>query len=453
MAPTTQYNDSPRQPGRLQPKRQGRIGVIVTLSLASGLVAALILLAAPFIKAQENVLTGVVLLGFAFGWALLAVLSIRFSDQPQRWAAAPALFFALAGVISLIGSEAVSSVWGWIWPPVLLALVVWMVIRARRHLHSRTRQWLLYPLLAVLALASVGGGYQTVRESIDAAAYPVPGQLIDVGGHRLHLSCMGAGGPTVVLEPGLGEASSAMAWITPAVARDTRVCVYDRAGRGWSDAADGPQDAAQTATDLHTLLERAHIPGPYVLAGHSFGGMYVLTFAAKFPDQVAGMVLLDSTAPAAAATPPTKTGSYDFPGRIAAILPAVAHFGVARMYGQFSYGSLPPRSRDEARATSATASDVASFLNEVREGATGQATLADFANKPLIVITAGRGHDAEWMVAQDKLATLSTNSRHRIVADATHASLVLDETDAAAASHAISDVVTAVRTSRPLPRP
>ena len=283
MAPTTQYNDSPRQPGRLQPKRQGRIGVIVTVSLASGLVAGLILLAAPFIKAQENVLTGVVLLGFAFGWALLAVLSIRFSDQPQRWAAAPALFFALAGVISLIGSEAVSSVWGWIWPPVLLALVVWIVIRARRHLHSRTRQWLLYPLLAVLALAAMGGGYQTVRESIDAAAYPMPGQLIDVGGHRLHLSCMGSGSPTVVLEPGLGEASSAMAWITPAVARDSRVCVYDRAGRGWSDAADGPQDAAQTATDLHTLLERAHIPGPYVLAGHSFGGLYILTFAAKLP--------------------------------------------------------------------------------------------------------------------------------------------------------------------------
>jgi hypothetical protein len=184
MAPTTQDNDSLRHPGRLQPTRQGRIGVIVTMSLASGLVAALILLAAPFIKAQENVLTGVVLLGFAFGWALLAVLSIRFSDQPQRWAAAPALFFALAGVVSLIGSEAVSSVWGWIWPPVLLALVVWIVIRARRHLHRRTRWWLLYPLLAVLALASVGGGYQTVRESIDATAYAMPGQLIDVGGHR-----------------------------------------------------------------------------------------------------------------------------------------------------------------------------------------------------------------------------------------------------------------------------
>ena len=422
MAPTTQHNESPRHPGRLQPTRHGRIGVIVLMSLASGLVTALILLAAPFIKAQENVLTGVVLLGFAFGWALLAVLSIRFSDQPQRWAAAPALFFALAGVISLIGSEAVSSVWGWIWPPVLLALVVWIVIRARRHLHSRTRRWLLYPLLAVLALASVGGGYQTVRESIDATAYPMPGQLIDVGGHRLHLYCTGAGSPTVVLEPGLGGASSDMTWIAAAVARDSRVCVYDRAGRGWSDAADGPQDAAQTTADLHTLLDRAHIPGPYVLAGHSFGGLYVLSFAAQYPDQVAGMVLLDSTAPVAAQTPPTTTGSYSFFGRVSALLPGT----------------------------------VGSFINEFRQGAIAMqqaASLADFANKPLIVITAGRGHDAEWMLAQDKLATLSTNSRHRLVADATHQSLVLDETDAAAASQAIRDVVTAVRTSRPLPSP
>jgi pimeloyl-ACP methyl ester carboxylesterase len=105
------------------------------------------------------------------------------------------------------------------------------------------------------------------------------------------VNCTGSGGPTVVLEPGLGEVSPAMGWIAPVVARDTRVCVYDRAGRGWSDTADGPQDAVQTTTDLHTLLDHAHIPGPYVLAGHSFGGPYILTFAATYPDQVAGMVL------------------------------------------------------------------------------------------------------------------------------------------------------------------
>jgi pimeloyl-ACP methyl ester carboxylesterase len=451
MTTTTPDNDLP-QSGRLPRTTGGRIGLIVTGSLAAGLVAALALVASPFIPAKENVLTGVVLLGFAFGWALLAVLSVRFSDQPQRWAAAPAAFFALAGLISLLPpGSVVQKVFAWVWPPLLLGLVVWMFVRARR-LQSRTRRWLVYPLLAMLALASIGGGYETGRETIDSATYPPPGQLIDVGGHRLHISCTGSGNPTVVLEPGLGEASPGMGWIALAVARDTRVCVYDRAGRGWSDAADGPQDAVQTATDLHTLLDRAHVPGPYVLAGHSFGGLYVLTFAAAYPDQVAGIVLLDTTAPVPGPVPSTKAGSYDLLGRISALLPAVAHLGAAHLIGD-SYGSLPPRSRDEARATVSTAHSVGSFLNEFFEGsmATHQAaTLVDFGSKPLIVVTAGSEHDAAWMTAQDKLAALSTNSRHDVVADATHASLVLDETDAASASQAVRDVVASVRTSRPL---
>jgi len=439
--------------GRPPRTPRGRIGLIVAGSLAAGLVAALALVATPFIPAKEHVLTGVVLLGFAFGWASLVVLSVRFTDQPQRWAVAPAVFFAVAGLISLLPTgSVVQKVFGWVWPPLLLGLVVWMITRARRQLRSRTRRWLVYPLLTVLALASIGGGYETVRESIDATAYPPPGQLIDVGGHRLHLNCTGSGSPTVVLEPGLGEVSSAMGWIAPVVARDTRVCVYDRAGRGWSDPADGPQDAVQTITDLHTLLDHAHIPGPYVLAGHSFGGLYILTFAATYPDQVAGMVLLDSTAPAPGPVPPAKAGSYDLVGRISALLPAVAHLGAAHLIGD-SYDSLPARSRDEARATVSTAHSVKSFINEFFEGSTAThqaASLVDFGSKPLIVVTAGRGHDASWLAAQDKLATLSTNSRHQIVADATHVSLVLDQTDAAAASQAIRDVVAAVRTSGPL---
>jgi pimeloyl-ACP methyl ester carboxylesterase len=255
--------------------------------------------------------------------------------------------------------------------------------------------------LAALTLASVGTGYETVGESVDTTAYPMPGELINVGGRRLHLRCTGSGSPTVVLEPGLGEASSAMAWIAPAVARDSRVCVYDRAGRGWSDAADGPLDSAQTAADLHTLLDRAHIPGPYVLAGHSFGGLYILTFAATYPDEVAGMVLLDSTAPAAAPAPSTtKPGSYDFLGRISALLPAVAHLGGARLVGQFSYGSLLPRARDEARARSASASYVGSYINEFREGrrrCSRPHLLLTWPGKPLIVVTAGREHDGAWL--------------------------------------------------------
>ena len=90
--------------------------------------------------------------------------------------------------------------------------------------------------------------------------------------------------------------------------------MYDRAGRGWSDPADGPQDAARIAAELHTLLERAQVPGPYVLAGHSFGGLYVQTFAATYPDQVAGLVLLDSTAPKPGPALPARTESYDVLG-------------------------------------------------------------------------------------------------------------------------------------------
>ena len=453
MAKMTQDIGDLQESGRAEPTRRGRIGLVVAGSLTAGLVAAVVLVAAPFVAAEENVLTGVVLLGFAFGWALLAVLSVRFTDQPQRWAAAPAAFMGVAGLASLSGSAAVHDVLSWVWPPVLFGLVIWMFLRAHRQLRNRSARWLVYLVLAVLGIASVGGGYQTVRESLEAKAYPPPGQLIDVGGHRLHLYCTGSGSPTVVLEPGHGGSSSDFGWITPAVARETRVCVYDRAGRGWSDAADGPQDGAHIAADLHTLLERAHVPGPYVLAGHSFGGLYILSFAAQFPDQVAGMVLLDSTAPNPGPAQPTDTESYSFLRRVVVLLPAVAHLGAGRLLNPFSYGTLPPRSRDEARANSATARHLASWIEEVLAASASahQASLlTDLDGKPLIVLTADTGNDAKWQSAQEHMATLSTNSLHRVAHDTTHQSLLDDEADSAAASKAIHDVVAAVRSSQPL---
>ena len=431
------------------PSRRG-IGRIIAGSIAAGLTVAVALVVAPFVPARADVLTGVVLLGFAVGWALLAALSLRFSDHPQRWAAAPAAFLAVAGLISLLG-PVVGHGFRWVWPPVLLVLAVWSITRAHRQTPRRARRWLVYPLLAGLVLSAIGGGYETVRESVDAAAYPMPGQLIDVGGHRLHLSCTGSGTPTVVLEPGHGEVSSAMAWIASGVAQDSRVCVYDRAGRGWSDPVDGPQDAVQIATDLHTLLDRANVPGPYVLAGHSFGGLYVLTFAAQYPDEVAGLALLDSTAPAAGPAPaPIK--SDDLVSRISMLVAATANLGAAHLLGD-PYDSLPPRSRDEVRASVSTAHAVQSYINEFRAAAASirqAATLVDFGSKPLIVVTALRGNPETWLAAQDKLATLSTNSRHRVVADATHASLYLDKTYASAVTEEIRDLIAAVRSSRPL---
>jgi pimeloyl-ACP methyl ester carboxylesterase len=341
----------------------------------------------------------------------------------------------------------------------MVVLAVWMLVRVHRQLPSRGGRWLLYPVIAVLALASIGGGYETLGAAADAKASPMPGQLIDVDGHRLHLRCTGSGTPTVVLEPAAGEMSSSLGWIAPAVARETRACVYDRAGRGWSEPADTAQDGAQIATDLHTLLQRGHVPGPYVLAGHSFGGLYVLTFAARYPDEVAGMVLVDSTAPASAsaARPGTPSrghgGSDDAMRRVSALVSTAARLGLGRLYAQSSFGSLPPRSRDEVRASVATASTVRSTIDEYLQANASieqAAALRDFADKPLIVLTAGSGHDAAWFAAQNRMATLSTNSVHRVIDGATHEDLVANEAGAAATTQAILDVVASVRSPRRL---
>jgi pimeloyl-ACP methyl ester carboxylesterase len=447
------------RPSRPDPGLRGHIGWVVAGSLATGLVAALLLVAAPFLPAEERAVTGAVLCGFALGWAMLAVFSVRFTEQPQRWAAAPALFMGVGGLLLVSFGSPVDQVLNWVWPPALLGLAVWMLVCVHRQLQSRGGRWLLYPVIAVLALASIGGGYQTLGEAADAKAYPMPGQLIDVGGHRLHLSCTGSATPTVVLEPGAGEMSSNLGWIAPAVARDTRVCVYDRAGRGWSEPASTAQDGAQIATDLHTLLQRGHVPGPYVPAGHSFGGLYVLTFAARYPDEVAGMVLVDSTAPASAANPGTASsghgGSDAAMGRASVLVSTAARLGLGRLYAQFALGSLPPRSRDEVRASDATPSTLRSTIDEYLQATASTeqaAALRDFADKPLIVLTAGRGHDAAWSAAQNRMARLSTNSVHRIIAGATHDDLIANQEDAAATTQAILDVVASVRSPRHLVR-
>jgi pimeloyl-ACP methyl ester carboxylesterase len=445
-------------PGRLSrqdPGARWRIGPVVAGSLAAGFLAALLLVAAPFIRAQESEVTGAVLCGFALGWAMLAILSVRFTDQPQRWAAAPAVFMGVAGLLLVLFGAPVDRVLTWVWPPALLALVTWMFIQARRRLHGRSKGWLVYPVLAMLAFASIGGGYQTLGAAADARAYPMPGQLIDVGGHSLHLSCTGSGSPTVVLQPGAGEMSSNHGWIAPAVARDTRVCVYDRAGRGWSEPAGTAQDATQIAADLHTLLQRGGVPGPYVLAGHSFGGLYVLTFAAMYPDEVAGMVLIDSTAPAdkPATTSPAGAGSYDILGRASALIATSARLGLGRLYAPFEAAGLPQQSREEVRSNIASPINLRSTIDEYIQANTSMeeaASLGDFADKPLAVLTAGIGNDIQHQASQKALAKLSTNSAHKTIDWASHEALVADQDAAAITTQSILDVVSAVRNPKPL---
>ena len=152
-----------------------------------------------------------------------------------------------------------------------------------------------------------------------------------MGDHRLYLSCTGSGEPTVILEPGLGETSAAWGWIAPTVAAHTRVCVYDRAGRGRSEPSPDPQDGDQIATDLHTLLDRAGVTGPLVMVGHSLGGLYVLDYAARYPQQVAGMVLLDATPPTAFTSLPDYPAIYDMLTTATGLFPGLARLGVTQL--------------------------------------------------------------------------------------------------------------------------
>ena len=181
------------------PRRHARwpMRVVVAVSVIGGLAAA----AAGVVVSRggtEPVVDGLVLLGFATGWALLWALSVRVTDHPQRWAAVPAAVMGVGGAALLVftPSNATLDALGWVWPPALLVLLVWITTHIRRQLPRRGGRGMLYPVIAVTALAAVCGGYHTVTQSINqASAESLPGQLIDVGDHRLYLSCTGSGQP------------------------------------------------------------------------------------------------------------------------------------------------------------------------------------------------------------------------------------------------------------------
>ena len=159
---------------------------------------------------------------------------------------------------------------------------------------SRFMRGILILLIAGLIFSS---GYHALATSADLNAYPAPGRLIDIGGHRLHIYCMGQGEPTVVMEAGMTGWSTDWVLVQPEIAEVTRVCTYDRAGYGWSEAGPQPRDSQQVAAELHTLLAKAGIEDKIVLVGHSLGGLFVQYYARTYPQQIAGIVLVDSVHP------------------------------------------------------------------------------------------------------------------------------------------------------------
>ena len=310
-----------------------------------------------------------------------------------------------------------------------------MAIQVRHELHGRGR-WLALPVIATLLVVALGGGLATIgANTVQVTAAASTGRLIDVGGHRLYLECTGTGGPAVILQAGLGASSSSWATIAPAVAAQTTVCAYDRAGHGRSDEVDGPQDGIALATDLHTLLERAGVPGPYLLVGHSSGGPYIRVFAARYPADVAGMVLLDPQPADAFTALPGYSGAYATFKLAAALSPTLARIGIlGPILGLPADESTVPVARGAANEIFA----LPATLDEA-------SALTDIGDRPLIVVTALAESQSGWLAAQDGMVRLSSAGVHRVMAHATHNSLI-SGTDTDASAQAILDVLDAIRT-------
>ncbi len=313
----------------------------------------------------------------------------------------------------------------------------WRIGRRVLRVIGRTLAALL-GLIVVLGL--VGVIYESAAESADTRVYPAPGQMVDVGGYRLHINCVGTGSPTVVIDAGLGDWSATWSsWVQPEVAKTTRDCTYDRAGLGWSEAGPLPRTAQQFAQELHTLLQRAGIPGPYVLVGHSMGGLPVQVFVHTYAADVTGVVLIESmnprqAKPSATGTPPAvATHSIGF-----SIFTLPARIGLLRLFaGPLGLTSgLSAEVQHAYTAFSVTPRYIQTYLDEgmgMPESFIQAGAVKTFGAVPLIVLSRGLDPDQDWQAMQTELLHLSSDSQ-QVFANKSGHNIQLDQPEVAVAA-------------------
>lgn len=324
------------------------------------------------------------------------------------------------------------------------------------------RKWVrrisyVFPTLIVLALLA-GFTYEQLGRARDASQLPPRvGQAVDIGGRTLNIFCSGEGTPTVILEPGGNSPGYAQLWLQSKIAAFTRACWYDRAGVGWSDSPSSPRTSASVVSDLHEALQRAGILPPYVMAGGSVGGEYVHIYAARYPSDVAGLVLIDSAVPDMHepdfALSPLNRMSGSTRHLICVALPAMARLGMVRFMVSRERRPPPPDfTPEQASVLAKLEVQPKAFMTDAEQGCAATdggrivpregggnpdinnaaRNAGSLGDRPLVVLTAGRywapdGFEKEaakyheiWVhQLQASLVRLSTRGR-QVIVDADH---------------------------------
>jgi pimeloyl-ACP methyl ester carboxylesterase len=303
-----------------------------------------------------------------------------------------------------------------------------------------------------------------------------PGRLVDVGGHRLHLQCAGTGRPAVILDAALGASSLSWTFVQREVARFTTACAYDRAGFGWSDAGPLPRTVGRIVDELRALLSRAGVPPPYVMVGHSFGGLTARLHAARHPDDTAALVLLDPAYPEDWLRPSTAHQQLIDRGEmlcrygalaarlgvadLVAWLARIGAFNLARGLARHASAGALQRADEEVLAPAGKLprelqlvarrmwtqpkffEGLGSQIASIGLSAAEMPAEEDFGDRPLIVISGEANSDAGQLARQARLAARSRRGRH-LVAERSGHWIPLDRPDLVA--DAIRDVTAAVR--------
>lgn len=309
-------------------------------------------------------------------------------------------------------------------------------------------RFILRLLCIIAVVAGVGFLYQTISSYIDHSRYSPPGILVDIGGYKLHLIGAGNSGPIVILDAGLGCNSLDWSLVQPEIAKFARAYSYDRAGYGWSEESHKKRTSSNIVDELHALLTNAKIPAPYIFVGHSFGGINAQLYASKYPDEVAGLVLVDSCHEAQLELlPDDESASTFFAYFTSWANPSLGRYtgplGISRLFLNFidiesDLKSFSKPIKEQYLAAISTSKFSRTIFNEDSHFAESLKQLKDtkrslksfLKNKPIIVITAGWQPENQdesmdkvniiWTMLQEDLANQSDTGKHWIAEESDH---------------------------------